>query len=74
MESTGRCMPNILVCGTPGTGKTSTCQLIHDATNLRYINVGDWVKTKELYSGWDNEFDSYVLDEDKVWAHLLYLA
>lgn len=28
--------------------------------------MGDWVKQQELHSGWDEEFGSYVLDEDKV--------
>ena len=58
--------PNILITGTPGTGKTSTCQLIAEATGLRHVNVGDRVKLEELHSGWDQEFDSFIIDEDKV--------
>lgn len=59
-------LPNILVTGTPGTGKTTTCIMVAEATGYRHINVGDLVKKEQLYSGWDEEFDSYVLDEDKV--------
>ena len=58
--------PNILVTGTPGTGKTTTCELIAEATSLRYINVGDWVQKASLHSGWDTEHESFVIDEDKV--------
>ncbi|KAF1323944.1 adenylate kinase, partial [Globisporangium splendens] len=53
-------LPNILVTGTPGTGKTSMCQL------LAHVNVGDLVKERELHEGRDEEFDCFVLDEDKV--------
>ncbi|KAJ3041368.1 hypothetical protein HDV00_009509 [Rhizophlyctis rosea] len=58
--------PNILVTGTPGTGKTTTCELIALATGLEHIEVGKLVKEKQLHSGWDDEFQSWLLDEDKV--------
>ncbi|KAG7383872.1 hypothetical protein PHYPSEUDO_003229 [Phytophthora pseudosyringae] len=45
--------PNILVTGTPGTGKTSMCQQLA-------------VKERGLHNGRDEEFDCFVLDEDKV--------
>lgn len=59
-------LPNILVTGTPGTGKTTTCELIASASGARHINVSELVKSDDLHSGWDEEFDSYVLNEDKV--------
>ena len=61
-----RKQPNILVTGTPVTGKTTTCQQIIDATGFTHVNVGDWVKQHELHSGWDEEHDCYIIDEDKV--------
>jgi adenylate kinase len=30
------------------------------------VNVGDLVKQRELHSGHDDEFDCFILDEDKV--------
>ena len=61
-----RKQPNILVTGTPGTGKTTTCQQVIEAIGFTHINVGDWVKQHELHSGWDEEHDCYIIDEDKV--------
>ncbi|XLS47273.1 hypothetical protein HN51_021631 [Arachis hypogaea] len=42
-ESGRRKRPNILVTGTPGTGKTTTCTALAEAIQLRHINVGDLV-------------------------------
>lgn len=61
-----RSLPNILVTGTPGTGKTTTSEMIAEATGLEHINVGDIVKSKQLHEGYLEEFDTHVLDEDKV--------
>lgn len=61
-----RKQPNILVTGTPGTGKTTTCQQVIEAIGFTHINVGDLVKQQELHSGWDEEHDCYIIDEDKV--------
>lgn len=36
------------------------------ATGLVLINVGQWVKDKELHCGWDEEHQAFILDEDKV--------
>uniref|UniRef100_A0A0C9QN43 Adenylate kinase isoenzyme 6 homolog n=1 Tax=Wollemia nobilis TaxID=56998 RepID=A0A0C9QN43_9CONI len=60
--------PNILVTGTPGTGKTTTCSLLADdpTLNLRHINVGDLVKEKNLHDGWDEEYECFILNEDLV--------
>eukprot|EP00249_Psilotum_nudum_P000234 c10979_g1_i1 orf=198-725(-) len=56
--------PNILVTGTPGTGKTSTCALLVDCTGLRHIDVGALVKQKNLHDGWDPELQCHILNED----------
>ena len=64
-----RKIPNILVTGTPGTGKTTTSELIAEATGLTHVNVGDLVKQKQLHEGYLEEFDTHILDEDKVMQH-----
>ncbi|KAL4592201.1 hypothetical protein LXL04_005188 [Taraxacum kok-saghyz] len=61
-----RSKPNILVTGTPGTGKTTTSAALAEATNLRHINIGDLVRDKKLHDGWDDELECYVINEDLV--------
>jgi len=58
--------PNILITGTPGTGKTTLSEVAATKIGFRYLNVGDIVKTHECYESFDEEFSSYVLDEDKL--------
>ena len=58
--------PGQLVSILPRTQSPSTNTQVAEATNLRHINVGDWVKEQDLHSGYDAEFDSYIIDEDKV--------
>ncbi|XLR53392.1 hypothetical protein HN51_021630 [Arachis hypogaea] len=65
-ESGRRKRPNILVTGTPGTGKTTTCTALAEATKLRHMNVGDLVRDENLHDGWDDELDCFVLNEDLV--------
>eukprot|EP00887_Chlorella_sp_A99_P004202 scaffold15.g4202.t1 len=36
------------------------------ATGLKHLNIGDLVKAQELHSGWDDEYECWVIDEDKV--------
>lgn len=65
-DSKKRNKPNILVSGTPGTGKTTTSSALAEATQLRHINVGELVKDKNLHDGWDDEHDCYIINEDLV--------
>ncbi len=64
----GRPAPNILVTGTPGTGKTTLCELVASSSGLRHVNVGELVAQQSLHSGWDEKFGCWLLDEDKVRA------
>eukprot|EP00928_Gymnodinium_smaydae_P090928 TRINITY_DN74635_c0_g1_i1.p1 TRINITY_DN74635_c0_g1~~TRINITY_DN74635_c0_g1_i1.p1 ORF type:complete len:227 (+),score=71.99 TRINITY_DN74635_c0_g1_i1:57-737(+) len=63
-----RKLPNILVTGTPGTGKTSTCARLaaQSGGRLTHVDVGALVKAKSLHEGKDDEYDAFILDEDKV--------
>lgn len=61
-----RKLPNVLITGTPGTGKTTTAQMIADVTGFNHIEVSSLVKEKKLHQGYDEKFDSYYIDEDLV--------
>lgn len=61
-----RTQPNIVVTGTPGVGKTTHCEMLAEKTGLRHVSVNQVVKDKECHEGWDDEFHSWIVDEDKL--------
>ncbi|KAM7496699.1 hypothetical protein LguiA_021113 [Lonicera macranthoides] len=65
-QNSSRKKPNILITGTPGTGKTTTSSSLSEATQLRHINVGELVKHKNLHDGWDDKLECYIINEDLV--------
>lgn len=67
MTSQDRVRPNILITGTPGTGKTSlAAQVASILTDYEHVEVSDLIKAKHLHEGWDEEHEAYICDEDKV--------
>jgi len=66
-----RSLPNILITGTPGTGKTTHASTLADllsqqgSYNYSSITVGDVVKSLPEGSGeMDEEFDTFVMNEE----------
>jgi hypothetical protein len=45
--------------------------MVAAATGFQHINVGTLVKENALHQGKDDEFDAFILDEDKVDAVVL---
>ncbi|KAI1391150.1 P-loop containing nucleoside triphosphate hydrolase protein [Hypoxylon trugodes] len=58
--------PNIIITGTPGTGKTTHSEALAERTGLRHISVNQVVKDRECHEGWDEEFSSWIVDDDKL--------
>jgi len=62
---------NVLITGTPGTGKSSICEkLLPVLPNYQYINVGEFADERQLYIEYDDELECYILDEDAVVEHM----
>ena len=66
--------PNILITGTPGTGKTTHADLVASELALTHLNVGDLVKEHELHDGYDEEYQAFTINDDKVGPFLVPLA
>jgi adenylate kinase len=70
-ENAPRSSPVIVITGTPGTGKTTHAQLLVDQSPvpLKHINVSELIKEKMLHDGFDEEWQTYIVDEDKVCSY-----
>eukprot|EP01056_Protomagalhaensia_sp_Gyna25_P000048 Protomagalhaensia_sp_Gyna_25__47@NODE_1021_length_2281_cov_79_095897_g784_i1_p2_GENE_NODE_1021_length_2281_cov_79_095897_g784_i1NODE_1021_length_2281_cov_79_095897_g784_i1_p2_ORF_typecomplete_len199_score36_52AAA_18/PF13238_6/1e27AAA_33/PF13671_6/3_8e09AAA_17/PF13207_6/6_2e07RuvB_N/PF05496_12/1_4e05SKI/PF01202_22/0_00012PRK/PF00485_18/0_00025AAA_5/PF07728_14/0_00025KTI12/PF08433_10/0_00066APS_kinase/PF01583_20/0_0011ADK/PF00406_22/0_0065NACHT/PF05729_12/0_0012IstB_IS21/PF01695_17/0_0014AAA_22/PF len=71
-------LPNILILGTPGCGKTTFAGVLVDALNaqvkgtdqFRHIEVSKLIKNESLYEEWDEERDCSIYDEELVAARV----
>ncbi|CAB52884.1 RNA mimic/ribosome assembly chaperone for Rps14 [Schizosaccharomyces pombe] len=70
MGNEERELPNIIICGTPGTGKTTLAEQVAETTELENICIGDVVKENHLHFGFDEKWKTYDVDEDKVLDYL----
>ncbi|KAI1617948.1 dTMP kinase [Exophiala viscosa] len=68
-----RSLPNILIAGTPGVGKTTTCNEILSlasqstpALNLKRLSINDIVKDRTCHTGYDEDLQTLIVDEDKL--------
>ncbi|KAM3719891.1 Adenylate kinase isoenzyme [Dirofilaria immitis] len=62
--------PNLLVTGTPGTGKTTLSETLAEKLGFDYINCSKEIIDNNLYSEYDEELDSHILNEDKLLDHI----
>jgi len=70
MSSTKQ-LPNIIICGTPGVGKTRLCQELCSANKfLTCININDLAKQQKLLLEYDEENECQILDDDAVHDYL----
>ena len=65
-----RTRPNIIITGTPGVGKTTHCETLAASLGLTHLSINTVVKDKGCHDGWDEEYQSWIVDEDKVWGFI----
>lgn len=63
-----RFQPNIIITGTPGCGKTSHAEsLVSElGDKFTHYNISEVAKDRKCFESYDKEFDSHVVDEDKL--------
>eukprot|EP01104_Vermistella_antarctica_P016775 TRINITY_DN578_c0_g1_i2.p1 TRINITY_DN578_c0_g1~~TRINITY_DN578_c0_g1_i2.p1 ORF type:complete len:179 (+),score=59.37 TRINITY_DN578_c0_g1_i2:660-1196(+) len=64
MDTERRSQPNILITGTPGTGKTTLAEALSSALEMQHVEVGRLVKEKGFFSSHNDDFDTNMMDED----------
>eukprot|EP00871_Galdieria_phlegrea_P000952 jgi/Galph1/1858/GphlegSOOS_G544.1 len=70
MSETRVMLPNILIVGTPGTGKTTLANKLSDATGLETIEVGKFAEEHNCFGDYDTEFECYEINEDQLLLNL----
>ncbi len=60
-------LPNVLVTGTPGTGKSTLAKrLAEEVEGLKWVNVGNFAKEKGHLGRWDEDYECHELEEDPL--------
>lgn len=60
-------MSNIVICGTPGTGKSTVINKIKEKLpDLNYINISEFAIDNDCIESYDKELETQVVDEDKL--------
>ncbi|CAF0744381.1 unnamed protein product [Didymodactylos carnosus] len=59
--------PNIIICGTPGVGKSRLCQdLCQKCPELRYVNINEVAQQKNYFIEYDDDNECQILDDERV--------
>lgn len=66
MSGDKRILPNILITGTPGVGKSTLCQQLEEKTGLEWLQVGKIAEENQCFNGYDEDYNCPILDEEKV--------
>ncbi|CAJ1031870.1 conserved hypothetical protein [Leishmania braziliensis MHOM/BR/75/M2904] len=61
---------NILITGTPGTGKTSMAEMLAaELGGFQHVEVGKLIQQNHFYTEYDKELDTHIIqekDEDRL--------
>ncbi|KAL5275363.1 AK6 family protein [Megaselia abdita] len=65
-------LPNILITGTPGAGKSKLCEKLSKTLDgdYKYLDVSKIAKQKDFVEEFDEELQCPILDEDKLLDYL----
>ncbi|KAI8438893.1 hypothetical protein MSG28_011226 [Choristoneura fumiferana] len=66
MASPPRSVPNILITGTPGVGKSTIARLVADRTKFTWREVSKLAEEYSCLDEYDAEYQCPVLNEDKL--------
>ncbi|WP_457568487.1 adenylate kinase family protein [Desulfurobacterium sp.] len=56
----------ITITGTPGTGKTTVAKILAERLSLPLYNLTGLIKEKNLYLGYDNKRDAFIVNTEKL--------
>lgn len=60
-------MPNIVICGTPGTGKSSLVEKLKPKLpNFNFIDMSKFAVKNDCISSYDEMLESQIIDERKL--------
>jgi cytidylate kinase len=61
-----RTQPNIIITGTPGTGKSTHCEQLAEKTGMHHLSINDVVKKHNIGEASDDPEDPnlQIVDED----------
>ncbi|XP_055683089.1 adenylate kinase isoenzyme 6 homolog [Lutzomyia longipalpis] len=63
-------LPNILLSGTPGVGKSRLAKEVSEKLDLKWLDVSAIAKKNNFLSGEDKVLECPILDEDALLDHL----
>lgn len=58
--------PNILITGTPGTGKSQLSEVLSQKLNMRWLDVSGVAARFDCLEEYDPIYDTGILNEDKL--------
>ncbi|KAG6447037.1 adenylate kinase isoenzyme 6 homolog [Manduca sexta] len=70
MVPTSRRIPNILITGTPGVGKSTICRILEERTELIWREVSKLAAEFNCLDEFDPEYQCPFLNEDKLMDHM----